>query len=139
MFFSGCVATNEKRNGLELEKNTLHAANQTLNYSVQSVDEATLRVLDQMEIIIINNNSSSVGNSIKAATVDLDILIELTSLTPNSTQMKIEIQYPNGQKPKSTANEIFYQIRQTLLSNKRVKKTALAKPVELIKKNFPTE
>jgi len=78
-----------------------------------------------MEIMIIEENSSPGGKSIKAATVDLDILIVLSSLTPNSTQMKINIQYPKGQKTKLTANEIFYQTRQFLLSNERPEKTGL--------------
>ena len=138
-FFSGCAATVEKSNGLKFDKNVSHAANQTLNYSVDWVDEATLRVLDQMEIMIIDNNSSPAGNSIKAATIDSNILIELTSVTPNSTKMKINIQYPASQKNKSTANEIFYQTRQILLSNKRLGKTELTGPIESIKEFFPTE
>jgi len=137
--FSGCVATDEKWNGLKFDKNASHAANQTLNYSVQWVDEATLLVLDQMEIIIIDNNSSPAGKLIKAATIDMDIQIELTSLAPNSTQMKINIQYPVSQQTNSTANEIFYQTRQILLSNKRLEKTELAEPIESIMEFFPTE
>ena len=138
-FFSGCAATDEKWNGLKFGKNYSHAANQTLNYSVQWVDEATLRVLDQMEIMIIDNYSSPAGNSIKAATIYSDIMIELTSLAPNSTQMKINVQYSDSHKNKSTANEIFYQTRQILLSNKRLEKTELEEPIESIKENFPTE
>jgi hypothetical protein len=118
IFFSGCVASNEKWTDLESDKIASHTANQTVSYSVHRVDEATRKVLDQMEIMIIEDNSAPRRKSIKAATVDLDILIELSSLAPNSTQMKINIQYPDGQKTKSTANEIFYQIRQFLLSNK---------------------
>ena len=124
LFFSGCVASNEKWTDLESDKINSHTANQTVNYSVQWVDEATRGVLDQMEIMIIEDNSSPRRKSIKAATVDLDILIELSSLTPNSTQMKINIQYPDSQKTNSTANEIFYQTRQFLLSNKRPEQTA---------------
>ena len=138
-FFSGCAATDEKWNGLKFGKNYSHAANQTLNYSVQWVDEATLRVLDQMEIMIIDNYSSPAGNSIKAATIYSDILIELISLAPNSTQMKINVQYSDSHKNKSTANEIFYQTRQILLSNKRLEKTELEEPIESIKEIYPTE
>ena len=104
---------------MESDKINSHTANQTVNYSVQWVDEATRGVLDQMEIMIIENDSSPRRKSIKAATVDLDILIELSSLAPNSTLMKISIQYPEDQKNKTTANEIFYKTRQFLLSNKR--------------------
>ena len=138
-FFSGCAATDEKPSGFKFEQHASHAANQTLNYSVQWVDEATLRVLDQMEIMIIETNSSPAGNSIKAATIDSDILIELTSLTSNSTRMNINIKYPVSQKFKSTANEIFYQTRQLLLSNKRLEKTELEEPVESIKDFSLTE
>lgn len=119
LLFSGCVASNEKWTDLESDKINSHTANQTVNYSVQWVDEATRGVLDQMEIMIIENDSSPRRKSIKAATVDLDILIELSSLAPNSTLMKISIQYPEDQKNKTTANEIFYKTRQFLLSNKR--------------------
>ena len=118
ILFSGCAASKEKWTDLEPDKINSHTANQTVNYSVQRVDEATRRVLDQMEIMIIEDNSSPRQKSIKAATVDLDILIELSSLAPNSTQMKINVQYPDGQKTRTTANEIFYQTRQFLLSNK---------------------
>ncbi len=137
--FSGCATTDETRNGFKFKKNASHAANQTLNYSIQWVDEATLRVLDRMEIMIIDNNSSPAGNSITAATIDSNILIELTSLTPNSTQMKIKIQNPDIQKTKSAVNEIFYQTRQILLSNKRLEKTELEEPIESIKEFSPTE
>jgi len=130
ILFSSCTTTSGKWNGLKTEKIVSHAANQTLNYSVHLVDEATLRVLDQMEIMIIKENSSPAGNSIKAATIDLDILIELTPVTPNSTQMKINIQYPDNQITKSAANEIFYQTRQILLSNTRLKKTELEEGFE---------
>ncbi len=115
-FFSGCATTAEKPTGLKSASIASIAANQTLNYSVNWVDEATLQVLDEMDIIIIEDNSSPAGKSIKAATMDQDILIELTSLTPGSTHMKINIQYPENQKKQSTANKIFYQTRQYLLS-----------------------
>lgn len=128
IFFSGCAATGEKWNDLNSGEINSHAANQTVNYSVNWVDEATRGVLDQMEIMIVEDHSSPMQKSIKAATVDLNILIELTSLTPNSTEMKINIQYPDGQITKSTANEIFYQTRQTLLSNKRAEKIELDEP-----------
>jgi hypothetical protein len=117
MFFSGCTSTGKKWNDSKPVEAYSHAANQTVNYSVNLVDEATRGVLDKMDIMIIEDESSPAGKSIKAATIDLDILIELSSLTPNSTEMKINILYPNGQKNKTTANEIFYQTRQFLLSN----------------------
>lgn len=117
VFVSGCASTYEKVNPLEAENNTSHVANQTLSYSVDWVDEATLEVLDQMEILVIDNGSSPNGKSIRAATIDQDILIELLSLTPNSTEMKINVQFPEDSKAKSTANQIFYKTRQILLSN----------------------
>jgi len=120
MIFSACAAAGDRRVGSELKNQALHSANQTLNYSVQWVDAATIRVLDQMDIMIIDSTSSKAGNSIKAATVDLDITIELTPLAQNSTQMKINIQYPGNQMNRSTANEIFYQTRQLLLSDKQL-------------------
>lgn len=115
-FFSGCATSAEKQAELTIEKINSIAANQTLNYSVEWVDEATLQVLDEMEILIIEDNPSTQGNFIKAATMDQDIVIELTSLSPGSTHMKINIQYPENQKSKSTANKIFYETRQYLLS-----------------------
>jgi hypothetical protein len=83
-----------------------------------------------MDIMIIGDDSSPSGKYIKAATVDLDILIEFSSLTPNSTEMKINIHYPDGQKNKTTANEIFYQTRQFLLSNAPSEKTSQEEPIE---------
>lgn len=138
-FFSGCASTDEAWKHSKVEYRDSHAANQTLNYSVEWVDEATLQVLDQMEILIIEENPSSGGKSIKAATMDLDILIELKPLASDSTQMNIFIQYSNSQKSKTTANEIFYQTRQYLLSNQRLEKTDLANPTDSIKGLFPTE
>jgi len=130
LFFSGCTTTDKKWNGSNSAKIYSHAANQTVNYSVNWVDEATRDVLDQMDIMIIGDDSSPSGKYIKAATIDLDILIEFSSLTPNSTEMKINIHYPDGQKNKTTANEIFYQTRQFLLSNKPPKKTVLDESIE---------
>lgn len=137
IFFSGCAATGERKDYSNSGVNNSHAANQTVNYSVNWVDEATRGVLDHMEIMIIEDQSSLMKKSIKAATVDLNIYIELTSLTPNSTEMKINIQYPAGQITKSTANEIFYQTRQTLLSYKRAEKTVLEKPIKRIVESSP--
>ena len=127
--FSGCTTTDKKWNGSNSAEIHSHAANQTVNYSVKLVDEATRGVLDKMDIMIIGDDSSPSGKSIKAATIDLDILIELSSLTPNSTEMKINIHYPDGQKNKTTANEIFYQTRQFLLANIPSEKTAPKNPL----------
>lgn len=128
--FSGCTTTDKKWNGSNSAAINSHAANQTVNYSVNWVDEATRGVLDKMDIMIIGDDSSPSGKSIKAATIDMDILIEFSSLTPNSTEMKINILYPNGQKNKTTANEIFYQTRQFLLANMPSENTALEEPIE---------
>jgi hypothetical protein len=130
MFCSGCTSTDKKWNGSNSDEIYSHAANQTVNYSVNWVDEATRGVLDKMDIMIIGDDSSPSGKYIKAATIDLDILIEFSSLTPNSTEMKINIHYPDGQKNKTTANEIFYQTRQFLLSNMPSEKTAPEEPIE---------
>lgn len=137
IIFSGCVATNEKWTDINSDKVNSHIANQTVNYSVQWVDEATRGVLDQMEIMIIEDLSSPKRKSIKAATVDLDILIELSSLAPNSTLMKISIQYPEDRKNKTTANEIFYKTRQFLLSNTPSEKTKPEAPARLITESSP--
>lgn len=137
LLFSACATTDKKWSESKSDNNNSQAANQTVNYSVQWVDEATRGVLDQMDIMIVEDNSSPARKSIKAATVDLDILIELSSVTPNSTQMKIHIQYPKGQEIKTTANEIFYQTRQFLLSNKRPEKTEVEEPVEFITESSP--
>ena len=91
-----------------------------------------------MDIMIIGDDSSPSGKYIKAATIDLDILIEFSSLTPNSTEMKIKILYPEGQKNKTTANEIFYQTRQFLLSNKPPEKTVLDESMEPMIKSSNT-
>ncbi len=139
LFFSGCATTYENTSGLEPEKNISHAANQTLSYSVNWVDEATHRVLDQMDIMVINKGSSPEGKSIKAATIDQDILIEFSSLTPNSTVMKINVQYPEDSITKSTANQIFYKTRQFLLSNKPPKKLDIVKPNQSTRNFFSSE
>jgi hypothetical protein len=128
--FSGCTATDKKWAKSTADENNSYAANQTVNYSVNWVDQATRDVLDKMDIMIIEDNSLPSGKYIKAATIDLDILIELSSLTPNSTEMKINILYSEGQKNKTTANEIFYQTRQFLLSNKPSEKTAPEEPIK---------
>jgi Protein of unknown function (DUF3568) len=138
LLFSGCATTYEKVNVVEPEQNISHAANQTLSYSVHWVDEATLQVLDQMEIMIIDNGSSPTGTSIKAATIDQDILIELTSLTPNSTEMKINVQYSENTKTKSTANQIFYKTRQFLLSKKPLNSSKLDEPNKSTRNFFPS-
>jgi len=44
--------------------------------------------------------------------------------------MKIKILYPDGHKNKTTANEIFYQTRQFLLSNRPPEKTGREEPIE---------
>jgi hypothetical protein len=118
IFLSSCASADKSWIDLKAKKINSNAANQTVNYSVDWVSEATLVALDRMDIMIISDDSSPSQKSIKAVTIDLDILIELSSLSPNSTQMKINIKYPKDHKTKTTANEIFYQTRQLLLSYK---------------------
>lgn len=118
IFISGCTTANKNWNEFIAERFGSHAANQTIYYSVDWVNEATLGALDQMDIMIIGGNTSSSQKSIQAMTIDLDILIELSSLSPNSTQMKIQIKDPDSHETKTTANEIIYQTRQLLLSEK---------------------
>lgn len=114
---SGCAGTGGKDELLKIWDRGSVDANQTLSYSVQLVDAATVRVLDQMEIMILEDDQTSSTKTIKAATIHLDILIELETLNPESTRMKVGIKHAANEKDKSTASAIIEQTLQTLANN----------------------
>lgn len=136
---SGCTGTSEKWKGIKFGKINSQTASKTHNYPLKWVDEATLRTLDQMEIMIIEDSSSPTGRSIKAATLNLDIFIELKSVTPSSTQMKIDVKLADDEDHSLTADEIIEQTHQYLLANAEIETTDLVKQVDFKEENTPAK
>lgn len=134
---SSCTGGPEKWKGIIFAKH--ESASKTHNYSLKWVDEATLRVLDQMEIMIIEDNPSPDGKSIKAATLDQDIFIALKSVTPSSTLMQVDIKLTDNGEHTATANEIIDQTHEYLLTNAKIEKTDIAEGFDFKEDNFPAK
>ncbi|MFQ5451262.1 MAG: hypothetical protein ACE5E9_11590 [Nitrospinaceae bacterium] len=89
-------------------------AHQTLNYPVNLVDEATQRVLYDMEILILDNDRTRTGKKIKGTTIDFDLLIELEALNSKTTRMRVKVRNGVTETGKPAAAEIIQNTRLML-------------------------
>ncbi len=117
------------------EDNT-QAVSVTHNYSLKWVDKAIIEVLDQMEIMVIEDTFSSDGKSIKAATLDQDITIELKSLTLSSTRMKIDIKLTDREDHASIGDEIMIKTKNYLRGNPPITTISFSEGEAISKKNL---
>ncbi len=119
------------------ESNT-QAASVTHNYSLKWVDKAIVEVLDQMEIMVIEDTLSPDGKSIKAATLEQDITIELKSVTQSSTRMRIDIKLTDHDEPATLGNEIMAQTEKYLLGNSQTDTPNIADGYDFTQESLPT-
>jgi len=115
---SGCGGMTGTGKILGLGNSDSHAANQTIFYPLNLVDAATLQALDKMEIMIIDDDNSISRKTISAATVHLDILIELEPLNQESTRMRVGVKHAASEQDKSTAQEIIEETEKFLIEKR---------------------
>lgn len=115
-----------------------HATSVTHNYALKWVDEALIEVLDQMEIMVIESTPSPDGTSIKAATLDQDITIDIKSVSQTSTHMQIDVKLTDYGKSASIGNAIMIQTEKYLLNNSQIDTTNIADGYELTQESLPT-
>ena len=83
------------------------SAEKTLNYPVKDVVKAAHRVLEDMDLLLMEDDTTSGGKTIKAATVDLDIYIELEVLTTKTTRMIVDVKDALTKKHKPLGGDII--------------------------------
>ncbi len=84
-----------------------NSAEKTLNYPVKDVVKAAHRVLEDMDLLLMEDDTTSGGKTIKAATVDLDIYIELEVLTTKTTRMIVDVKDALTKKHKPLGEDII--------------------------------
>ena len=136
---SACSGIPEKWGGTKSLDLGPQITGKTLNYSMKWVDEATVKVLDQMEIIVIEKDSNPNGQTIKAATLDLDINIELQPVSESSTHMKIDITSSGKPKGNQTGIEIIDQTQTYLIDEETVEKLDVADQLKIPHNIFPAK
>jgi hypothetical protein len=139
LLLCSCSSVPKNWQGTNLGGNGTHGASVTHNYALKWVDEALVEVLDQMEIIVIEATPSIYGKSIKAATFDQDITIELKSVTQSSTHMQIDITLAGSEEHASLGNEIMAQTEKYLLGNSQIDTTSFAEGIDIDKENLPAK
>ena len=134
-----CSVVPKNWQGTNLVGNDTQATSVTHNYSLQWVDKAIVEVLDQMEIMVIDVTPSPNGKSIKAATLDQDISIELISVTQSSTRMQVDIKLTSREEPASIGNDIMVQTEKYLLGNSQIDTVNFAEGLDFSKENLPAK
>ncbi len=84
-----------------------NSAEKTLNYPVKEVVKAAHRVLEDMDLLLMEDSTTSGGKTITAATVELDIYIELEVLTTKSTRMIVDVKDALTKKHKPLGEDII--------------------------------
>ena len=91
-----------------------NVAYRTFNFSIDRVDKATTLALKKMDIKLISDSKAETGRKIKAATEELDIIINLERVTSKATRIKVNAKKGPVFKDKATATEIIYQVGKIL-------------------------
>jgi hypothetical protein len=138
LLLCSCSSVPKSWKGANSGKNQPQATSVTHNYALKWVDEALVKVLDQMEIMVIESTPSPDGTFIKAATLDKDITIDIKSVSQTSTRMQIDVKLTDNAESASIGNEIMIQTEKYLLNNSQVDTSNLADGYELIQESLPT-
>jgi len=91
-----------------------NVAYRSFSSSRDQVHHATIDALKKMDINIIDDRRSEDGNTITAATKELDIVIILEEVTSKTTQVKVDARKRVVLKDKATAAEIINQVGKIL-------------------------
>lgn len=114
----GCVqliAASAITGACELVRYTVgNIANRTLIGGLEQISTATLLVLEKMEMHVSNIAHQDKQTLISASAGKLDIRINLTPITPQTTRVTVDASQSVLVKDKATADEIIAQIDQLL-------------------------
>ncbi len=113
-FASGCTAVAVTGAGVGINYTITNVAYKTFNYPIRDVEKATRKALKRMDIKFIAESDTEEGRRIKAATAQLDIIIDLERITSRATKIKVDAKKGPILKDKATAAEIIHQVERAL-------------------------
>ncbi|MEE9259163.1 MAG: DUF3568 family protein [Nitrospinaceae bacterium] len=119
--FSGCTTLAITGGGLGVGYLYSNVAHKTINYPIDRVDRAIVAASAKMDITIIDNSETEDGRTIKASTRDLDIVIDLESVTSKTTKISVNARDGIFIKDKATATAIITETEMILGTESGVK------------------
>ncbi|MFH2218355.1 MAG: DUF3568 family protein [Pseudomonadota bacterium] len=111
---SGCAAIALTGVGVGASYTLSNVAYRSFSSPVDRVHPAAIAALKKMDIEVIDDSESEDGRTITAATKELDIVINLEEVTPQTTQVKVDARKRFILKDKATAAEIINQVGKIL-------------------------
>ncbi len=110
----GCAAVALTGAGFGANYTLTNVAHKTFNSSLDQADKATVLALKKMDIEVVSDNETDKGRRIKAATQELDIIVDLERVTSKATKIKVNAKKGLVLKDKATAGEIIAQVGKVL-------------------------
>ncbi len=114
LLFMGCATVAVTGAGVGVNYTITNVAYKTFTYPLNRVDRATIRALKKMDIKVIDDSKTEKGRRIKAATKELDIIIDLEKITARVTEIRVDARKSAILKDKATAAEIINQVGKNL-------------------------
>ena len=100
--------------GFAVHYSQSNVASKTFTFPMDQADKATMSALQKMSIKVVVDNRTKKGKRIKAATDELDIIIDLEQVTAMVTKINVDARKGPVLKDKATAGEIIAQVSKAL-------------------------
>jgi len=111
---TGCAAVALSGATMGAGYSYMNVADKTSNYPVEYVHLAVTEALDRMDIEIVEDNETDDGREIVAKAGDLEIDIDLESITFKTTRISVDASKAMVVKDRATAVEIISQTQRIL-------------------------
>ncbi|HUV51145.1 MAG TPA: DUF3568 family protein [Anaerolineae bacterium] len=100
--------------GFAVHYSQSNVASKTFTFPVDQTDKATMFALKGMGIKVVDDSTTEKGKRIKAATDELDIIIDLEQVTAKVTKVNVNARKWTMIKDMATASEIIAQVAKAL-------------------------
>jgi len=113
-------------------------ADRTLNFPFHQVDQATPKVLEKLDISVLDHSEIENGKRIRASPNELDITINMQKVTMRATRVTINAKKNTLVKDKATAEAVINQL-EIMLAPKMEKAPSPSrqKPLPFYPSNLP--
>ncbi len=111
---TGCAAVALSGATMGAGYSFMNVADKTSNYPVEYVHLAVTEALDRMDIEVVEDNETDDGREIVAKAGDLEIDIDLESITFKTTRISVDASKAMVVKDRATAVEIITQTQRIL-------------------------
>jgi len=111
---TGCAAVALSGATMGAGYNYMNVADKTSNYPLEYVHLALTQALDRMDIQVAEDEETDSGREIVAMADELEIDIELESITPKTTRITVDAAKAVVVKDRATAAEIIVQTQRIL-------------------------